>query len=440
MSNYLAVAAVTATLRRMLQAVVAADVSGATVTTVRPSGTGAGLPQTGVNAVLYQVLPNPDLRNADLPTRRADGSVVDRPTAALDLHYLLSFYGDEGTLEPQRLLGSVVRTLHARPILSRQLIRETLADPAFAFLASSDLADQIEVVRLTPLNFSLAELSQLWTGPLQKADYVLSVAYGASFVLLTADEKPTAALPVKDRRIFVTPGRPPLLAALAAAGDDPAAPITLGTTLRLTGERLRAEATQVRLSGQLFTPPSVTDTEIRFPLDGSTLDVSALRAGTQTVQVVQPPVPPPSNEIVQPPVPAPVLPPAGVESNVTTFLLRPRIVSAALANAVTAPDGTVSGSVVLKIEPPLGAHQSALLLLNPAPGASAAVESALPVPARPADSAEVHVPAARIAAGRYLVRLQVDGAESPLTADTDPASPTFHQWNGPLLTFGSGHP
>ena len=109
MSNHLAIATVTASLRRMVQGVVSADVSGATVTTVRPTESGAGLPQTGVNIFLYQVVPNPDLRNLDLPTRRADGSVLQRPVAALDLFYLFSFYGDQSTLESQRLLGAVVR-------------------------------------------------------------------------------------------------------------------------------------------------------------------------------------------------------------------------------------------------------------------------------------------------------------------------------------------
>ena len=56
------------------------------------------------------------------------GNWRSRPQAALDLHYLLTFYGNEAQLEPQRLLGSVVRTLHARPVLTRQQIQQTIAD------------------------------------------------------------------------------------------------------------------------------------------------------------------------------------------------------------------------------------------------------------------------------------------------------------------------
>src|SRR5947209_6803644 len=114
MSNYLAVATVTATLSRALTAAVGTDVPGATVTTLRPDDSTNGAPETGVNVYLYQVTPNAAWRNTDLPTRRENGQLIERPRVALDLQYLLSFYGSEVQLEPQRLLGSVVRTLHAR--------------------------------------------------------------------------------------------------------------------------------------------------------------------------------------------------------------------------------------------------------------------------------------------------------------------------------------
>src|SRR5207253_6261201 len=131
MSNFLAIATVTATLRQVLTGSVGVDVPGASVTTARPNGTGAGTPTTGVNVFLYQVTPNGSWRNEDLPTRDGGGSVVQRPRAALDLHYLLTFYGADAQLEQQRLLGSVVRTLHERPVLTRQAITGTVAGTPF---------------------------------------------------------------------------------------------------------------------------------------------------------------------------------------------------------------------------------------------------------------------------------------------------------------------
>jgi hypothetical protein len=202
MSNFLAIATVTATLGRVLQGAVGADVPGALVTAVRPDGPNSGVPDTGVNLFLYQVTPNAQWRNQDLPTRRADGTVAQRPQAALDLHYLLSFYGAEVELEPQRLLGSALRTLHARPLLDRAAVVNAIA--ANAFLAGSDLADAVESVRFTPMSLNLEELSKLWSVFFQTT-YVLSVAYRASVVLLTADAQPLLAQPVAARVVQARP-------------------------------------------------------------------------------------------------------------------------------------------------------------------------------------------------------------------------------------------
>src|SRR5450755_3585935 len=118
MSNFLAIATATATLRTLLHDAVSGDVPGANVTTTRPDLLVSKDQPTEVNIYLYQVTPNAAYRNSDLPTRRPDGTVVQRPMAALDLHYMISFYGNENELEPQRLLGSVARTMHAQPYLT----------------------------------------------------------------------------------------------------------------------------------------------------------------------------------------------------------------------------------------------------------------------------------------------------------------------------------
>src|SRR5574337_2008951 len=103
MSNFRAIATVTATLVvEVLQAAATAAVPGASVTMSRPDSAGGGAPSARVNLYLYQVTPNAAWRNADLPTRGSEGQLAQRPRVSLDLHYLLTFYGDEGQLEPQR--------------------------------------------------------------------------------------------------------------------------------------------------------------------------------------------------------------------------------------------------------------------------------------------------------------------------------------------------
>ncbi|HLF26602.1 MAG TPA: DUF4255 domain-containing protein [Anaerolineae bacterium] len=204
MSNFLGVATVTATLSQVLQAAVQSDVPGATVKTLRPDGLADLTQEKGINVYLYRVSPNAAWRNADLPTRRVDGTLAQRPQSALDLHYLLSFFGDEAQLEPQRLLGSALTALHAQPILARERIRQTISNQVFSYLGDSDLADQVELVRFTPVPLSLEELSKLWSAFYQ-IPYALSTAYQASVVLLEAEATPQPALPVRTPQVTATP-------------------------------------------------------------------------------------------------------------------------------------------------------------------------------------------------------------------------------------------
>ncbi len=427
MSNYLAIATATATLRRFLQGVVADDVSGATVTTVRPDAAGSGLPETGVNLFLYQVTPNPELRNRDLPTRRSDGSAAARPEAALDLHYLLTFYGNHATLEPQRLLGSVARSIHARPVLSREMILATLADPAFAYLAGSDLADAPDKVRLTPQLLKLEELYQLWSGLLSKADFATSLVYRAGVVLLTAEEPATAALPVRERTLTVQPIRSPRLASVVSAAGD-GEPIVVGSTLVLRGERLAGERTEVRLAGQEVEPAAanVSAREIRLPLAPPLFDVGTLRAGPQGAQVLHPFL------LGDPPQPRP-----GFASNVAAFVLRPLLSDLSYQHA-SGTKQALSGTVTCNVSPPIAVDQRLVLELNGLPGLSVAgLSYVFAVPPVEAPTTALEAPVAGVAPGVYLVRLSVDGAASPLVADTTPGSATFGLYMEPAVEIGA---
>src|SRR6185436_427600 len=170
-SNELAIATVTETLRFLLDQPVGVSVPSAISTAVRPEEVPSG---PVVNVFLYQITPNPSWRNDDLPFRAEDGTVVRRPQAALDLHYLLTFHGSDASLEPQRLLGTVARVIHSRPVLDRNTVR--LAVSGKAVLAGSDLADQVDLVRITPMPLTLEELTKLWSVFLQ-TKYMLCVAF-----------------------------------------------------------------------------------------------------------------------------------------------------------------------------------------------------------------------------------------------------------------------
>jgi len=400
MSNFLAIATVTAALSRTLTAAVGVDVPGAAVTTLRPDDSTNGTPGTGVNVYLYQVTPNAAWRNADLPTRRENGQVVQRPRVALDLQYLLSFYGSEVQLEPQRLLGSVVRTLHTRPILTRQVIRDTVSDASNAFLADSNLADDVELIKFAPSSLSLEELSKLWSVFFQ-VPYTLSVAYQASAVLVEPEMTSQKALPVRERSISVASFRQPIIEQIAsqAGGDQP---ILAGHNLILVGKQLRGEVTRVRIGGVEVEPQAVSDTQISVPLPEN------LRAGLQGVQVVQ------YLRMGTPPEPHRVF-----ESNVAAFILRPTI-TATVGNVQGSGEDPRSANVEVDFDPEVEKSQRVALLLNEfqPPSDRPARAYTFSVPPRtetdPDETNTITVPISGVAPGSYLVRVQVDGAESHL--------------------------
>jgi hypothetical protein len=403
MSNPSAIATVTAALQQVLQDPVKNAVGGASVGFHRPNrnqnGTGGPL----VNIYLYQVTPNAAFRNADLPTRRANGDLVHRPLTALDLHYLFTFHGNDEQLEPQRMLGAVASALETQPLLSQQNIQA--AESTFSFLAGSGLENQIERVRFTPTSLTLEEFSKLWSVFFQ-VEYSLSAVYQASVVLIEADgTAPQEALPVQTRNIYVAPFAQPVITQVisnAGAGQ----PIVPTSTLIIQGTQLLGDVTAVRIGNLTVTPPIVTETAIVMPVP------AGLQAGVLALQVIQ------QLQLGTPPMPH-----AGYESNVVALVLQPVIV----------PNSASDTEIQVGITPAVQPGQRVSLLLNqittPAPASPAAYIFSL-APATVSSSTLTFAITNVLGGGtNYFIRVRVDGAESPL--DLDPGSATF----GPTVTI-----
>jgi hypothetical protein len=416
MSNSLSVAMVTAALSRILgealPQVPGGGVENARVTTLRPDMlANADGDARGINVFLYEVVANGAWTGANLPNRRPDGTVVARPQQALDLHYLLTFSGDESALEPQRMLGVAVTTLVTRPVLSRELVRDIInrarmQDPG-TWEQFSDLADQVDVVRFTLLPLSLEELSKLWSTFFQ-APYRLSVAYHAAVVLLESDVTPQPALPVLTRGVDVAAFNVPSITRVIA-DTAPTDPVIPGTTLRIEGRRLRgAFITRVRLGDVEVLVPSDRVTGTRLKVDVP----AGVAAGVRRVQVLHPRL------VGMPPVER-----GGAESAAAPIVIRPALTGPA------APVAGAAGTVAVRVPltPAVGRQQRVVLLLNehhPPPAeerpARAYVFVAPPLdPAVPAPVGAVTVPVTGVAPGDYLVRVQVDGAESVLGIGAD---------------------
>jgi hypothetical protein len=328
MSNYLAIAAVTAVLSNILKkAIIDAEISDSTVTTLRPDEPKNGTHEPGVNIYLYQVTHNAARRNNDLPIRDNAGVVVTRPQAALELSYLLTCYGDDNKLKPQQLLGLVIRTLHSRPLLTREIIKQYIdtIEPGTVhdFLMQSDLAEQLESIRFSSTLYNLEELSKLWSVFFQ-TPYTLSVAYQASAVLIDSTESPRIALPVRERAVQgTTIQRPAIDKVLVqkADADEPTLnePVEIGDWIIFIGRRLRGNSTILRFDDYEIDSnqfQEFEDTRLKFKLDASVFPDEALVVGKHKLQVVH------QFDLGNPPTAHKIF-----ESNMVYLVLRPSIES-----------------------------------------------------------------------------------------------------------------
>jgi len=441
-SNALAIASVTAVLKDLLnEGVINHQLSGVvgevTVSALPPDRVLVnGQPETSrINLFLYQVTPNPGWRNAALPSRDADGGRVSNPPLGLDLHYLVTTYG-ASEFHAEILLGYALQLLHETPVLTRDAIHRTLAPaspvtgsilpPPLDTLAASELGDQVEQIRLTPVTMSVEEISKLWSAI--QSHYRPTAAYQASVVLIESRRPTRPALPVADdrRHIYVVPSRFPAIEEVVSSAG-PRAPIAVGTTLEIRGRDLKGDFTLVDLDGFEFAPPEATVTPGRISLPLTSPLPTGLYAGVKGVRVLQ-----------RIRMGDPEADHRGVESNVAAFVLRPTVtngpvippadVLGLVATTETingVPTPMRAGTLRLAFDPRVGRDQRVTLLLNEfnaAPGSpphayTFAAPAGNGLPDGVPDTPTVDVAFAHVVAGTYLVRAQVDGAESVLAQD-----------------------
>jgi Pvc16 N-terminal domain len=228
MSNALAIAAVTKTLRSLLDTGIKQDgLSNVSITTRTPDQARVTSADMQLNLFLYQTTISPTWRNTNPNSR--DGI----PPLGLNLHYLITAYNTPDDLESKdhQLFGAAMRTLNDHPMLKRRDIELTLKD--------AELHQQIELVRLSLLPMSLEELSKLWMT--FQAPYRISAAFEASVVLIDSKRAQSSPLPVtsigKDQRgpIAIT-DRLPILTELELPFRQNA--IRLGESFTVRGQSL----------------------------------------------------------------------------------------------------------------------------------------------------------------------------------------------------------
>ncbi len=409
MSNALAISGVTAVLQYFLNIVYnepASPLGSVLVSAVAPDiiqakiGSG-GSSQLQVNIFLHQVTPNAAWRNVELPSAAPDGRTrLKNPPLALDLHYLLTAYAAEDT-QAEALLGYALLMLHENPVLPRGQINTALNDlpstnPLAGALSSSGLADQIEMIKVTPAILGREEMAWLWTA--LKSDFRPTFAFDVSVVLIQSPLASSSALPVLSRNISADAGGPSqLFEVQAPMGQSAAAP---GDAVTVTGQALGGASLIALNNGRLgiryppFPPSAATDLSVSFVVPE---DPTNLSAGVYSLSVL---FTNGSGQVVR-------------STNSVPLAIAPKILTVPAPTAVTNASGTL---VTLSCDPQALPNQSVSLAM----GGTAA-------PARTFDTptASLSFQFPTLPAGSYLARLRVDGVDSPVAVNWAATPPTF---------------
>ncbi len=419
MSNALAIAAVTATLRN----VISNDPSlppGTHVTAQSPEEAHDSTLNNQINLFLYQILPNAAWRNRDIPSRVKSGE-TGVPPLALNLYYIVTAYHRENAdlveVTTHNLLGRAMSILHDHPLLGPDEIRQALPN--------NDLHTQIERVRITLQPLSLEEMSKLWM--MFQTRYRTSAAYEVAVVLIDSTLPARTPLPIltrgkDDGGISSQPNLVPPIPTLLDL-KPPQQPSALpGDDLTLIGHDLHPE--DKAATGD--TKIDNTKTKIRFsnPNWKQPIELPPKSEATPTQVSVTLPTPP-ANAQVQWPAGFYTVSVAFKDTkdrlvtttNELSFSLAPRILANPPISAVRNPVSKAV-TITLNCSPAVGATQRATLLLADSQVLADPPPPHPPnAPVPPRDHLSFHV--GNIAAGDYFVRLRVDGVDSLLVIRRD---------------------
>jgi hypothetical protein len=421
MSSPLAIASVTYVLKDLLNdGIVNNDIASAVgkveVTALPPDRVETGDSEYNrINLFMYLATHNPGWRNEQQPSHNARGDRVSYPPLVLDLHYLMIVYGSEEMCQ-DILLGYGMHLMHETPVLTRNMIRRSLNPPAGTFntlppqlssLATSGLADQVEMIKITPQTLNTEELSKLWTA--FGAKYRPNAAYKVTVVLIQSEKSAKPALPVRQSNIFVIPLKQPVvekISALTPANIPVSAneKILSGYQLVLEGYNLSNTVTKVKIDNTIIDVPNpVSDTKITVQIPAN------VQAGVHSVQIIHGYL-----------MGSPSEPHRGVSSNVMAFILSPAV-SAISIQSPNYSGGLINGEIHFTLSPAVNPSQKIALVLDEielAPNTQGMhygfekLASALASP--PVVASNIKMPVHQIKPGKYLVRVSVDGIETPV--------------------------
>jgi len=395
-SNSYAISAVTATLWHLF------DTEGITVS-INPPDTQAAGENSRLNIFLYQVMENLGYKNMDQPARSYGGDLFRNQYVGLDLYYLLTVYGrNDDDLSAQKTLAETVRVLHDNPILTKDLIEQAIVDAKIRAQMSdinkSDLADQIEIVKVVMHALSLEDLTKIWTSFFKTGSYRTSISCKATVVLLDGKEDARTTMPVRKRNIYAAvPRKPEIRYVEPQMVDGSLLDSALGVKMEVHGNSLKSDEIKIDLGQDLKledmpSPESSTDEKLVVKLPAT------LAIGVRQIKVIHPML-----------LGTPKTLHKGYESNASLFAVVPKILDLQPASI------HVGAKLTIKFKPEITKDQEVRAIIGtykplPVEWTSSTTDRT--------DTVQVEI-TPDITKGEHPVRLRVDGAESQPDKDVD---------------------
>lgn len=382
----------------------------------------------------YHFTVNPGWQSSRPLPYGAGGQRRENPLLALDARFVLTAYGPEP--EYERALGIAMLALHETHRITREILEAAAANiipPGSPLPAAlGELAEQEAPIKCTPLAMNPEELSQVWST--LNAGVHPGMCYEVGTLLMEHVAPRDVAPPVAEPRLGVRLLNRPNITRMQFAPPPAAeadfhhrAVASPGDAFRLYGAGLRGEITEIKVGRRILPVDPVT---ARPDLLEGTLP-SDLRPGLVTAQVRHSWDKPEGEE----PPPASGTIPAEL-SNLMPLAIRPVLAATpvTLSNRRT-DDGVTLFDATLHFDVDVGAQQDVELFLRATTpdadghftGYSFAASPETPPPALVSTRTCI---IAGVEPGDYILRVQVDGAESELERDAT-------GYSGPIVTVPS---
>lgn len=402
MSSAFSVAACTVAIADRLHALIGDAVPGSQVTTLNPASESLRTGAPFVNLYLFRTVRNGFVSNNDLPTRGPLGTAKNSPVLKLDLDYMITFFGDDAKLDPQRLLGLVAGGLNAEPYIPRDTLRAAIASTPW--LGGGDQPLPCDEIIVTPMSMPADALARLWS-EFVNVPYQLTQLYTATPVSIEYTLPVQPVLPVRRIGLSAVPSRTLAILALVNAAD-PDLPIPGGGTLAVRIPDPGQDGLSLQLNG--VTATGVT---AGFDAQGHAALLVALTAAQ--------PAPLSTGQLVVKLV-------KHGEDGKAILAESPQATTSIVPGFAAPPLVDAEGArLELSMALPVAAQSSAMALIFPRGGGG--TSHRIPCLPRSGPTTALAAALAGVSAGDYLVSVEIDGLASLLDW-------TDGRYTGPLVT------